>query len=275
MTYATLMAHLEAGRSNGGLLHVVQRLVSHFDAHVIGIAACLPAQISDREGYPTGALRMQEKARALVQLQASEAEFRAALSEDASRLEWRSTTEFDTVGKYLAQEARGADLLVSAVASGALLDSSRRVALGELVMELGRPLLVVPDQARPLNLDWVTVGWTDTPEARRAVHDALPLLQKAVHVSLVEIADKDDLPAARRRLDEVAAWLQRHGVVAEPLAAAWMDEGASRLYDIAHEQGADLIVAGAYGHGRLHEWVLGGVTQDLLRRSECCSLVAH
>ncbi len=275
MTYTTLMAHLETGRPNTGLLQIVRSLTERMDLHVTGIAAHHPQQISDGEGFAMGALLVHEETQSLALLATAEAEFRAALQASASSLEWRSDIVFDTVCSYLAREARCADLLVTGVASGALLETSDRASLGDLVMQLGRPILVVPDKARPLALQCVVVGWTDTREARRATLDALPLLRKARHVSLVEVADKGDMAKARARLEDVAVWMRRHGVAVEPLAAASNDNGASRLYDIASEEGADLIVAGAYGHGRLREWAFGGVTHDLLRRAECCSLISH
>ena len=76
-------------------------------------------------------------------------------------------------------------------------------------------------------------------------------------------------------VEDVVGWLERHGVVAETLACRSIGEDATRLNDIAQEQNADLIVAGAYGHSRLREWVLGGVTCDLLLRADRCSLVSH
>ena len=97
----------------------------------------------------------------------------------------------------------------------------------------------------------------------------------ADHISVVEIADKENLAAVRTRLDDVAAWLKWHGKTADTLAAPAGDDGATQLYSLAREQGVDLIVAGAYGHSDLREWALGGVTQDLLRRADCCSLVSH
>jgi nucleotide-binding universal stress UspA family protein len=83
------------------------------------------------------------------------------------------------------------------------------------------------------------------------------------------------LPLAHKHLEEVAGWLGRHGVKAEGRASLSTGEDADRLYAIAKEQGADVVVAGAYGHSRLREWVLGGVTRDLLLRADICALVSH
>src|ERR1700681_1317956 len=115
--------------------------------------------------------------------------------------------------------ARSADLVIMGVASGALADASRRVKTGDLVMQVGRPVLIVPAAADKLKLERVVIGWKDTRETRRAIFDALPLLKQAVHVAIVEIAAEEELAAARTHLDDVVNWLKRHGVAAEPFAS--------------------------------------------------------
>ena len=94
-------------------------------------------------------------------------------------------------------------------------------------------------------------------------------------MTVVEMAAEDELPAACARLKDVIGWLKRHGVVAESIASPSSIDDANVLYAIAHDRGADVIVAGAYGHSRLREWVLGGVTRDLLLSANRCSLVSH
>jgi nucleotide-binding universal stress UspA family protein len=142
-------------------------------------------------------------------------------------------------------------------------------------MQVGRPVLVVPPGAEAFALDRVLIAWKDTRETRRAILDALPLLKKAAHVTLAEIAVEDRLALARKHLEEVVVWLGRHGVKAEGVASLSTGEDPSQLYAIVKERGANVIVAGAYGHSRLREWVLGGVTRDLLLRADLCALVSH
>jgi nucleotide-binding universal stress UspA family protein len=142
-------------------------------------------------------------------------------------------------------------------------------------MQLGRPALVVPTTIHTLKLNHVLVGWKDTREARRATLDALPILKKAARVTIVEIADEKDSSAGRTHLEDVASWLKRHGVSAEQFVSPSSGNDAMRLNTIAQGQGVDLIVAGAYGHSRLREFVLGGVTHDLLLCANRCSFVSH
>ncbi len=77
------------------------------------------------------------------------------------------------------------------------------------------------------------------------------------------------------RTRDVVDWLGRHGIAAEAIASAFSGSDHRRLHEIAHEYEAGLIVAGAYGHSRMREWIIGGVTRALLNDTECCSLLSH
>jgi nucleotide-binding universal stress UspA family protein len=121
----------------------------------------------------------------------------------------------------------------------------------------------------------VLVGWKNTRETRRAIADALPLLQRAEFVLLAEIAQPAELSAVRERLAGVANWAARHDVEVETLAVPSDGQDALALHGLVIEHGMDLLVAGAYGHSRVREWVLGGVTRDLLLRAKVCALVSH
>ena len=275
MTYGTLMVHLELGRSNAGLLQIAGDLAERFHAGVSGIAACQPMQLVYGDSFISGDIYEQDRQELDKEMEAAEAEFRRALQMRAVTLEWRSTVMFTLLSDYLAREARSADLVITGIASGDLFDSSRSVNTGDLVMRAGRPVLVVPAAAGKVKLDRVVVGWKDTREARRAVSDALPLLKGASHVAVVEIAVEEELAAARTQIEDVAGWLNRHGIKAECLTSPSTGDDATALYAMAQDQGADVIVAGAYGHSRLREWALGGVTRDLLLRANWCSLLSH
>ena len=94
-------------------------------------------------------------------------------------------------------------------------------------------------------------------------------------MTVAEIAAEEDLPEARTDVADVVGWLKTHGVKAEPLAVAAKGDDAAQLSVIAQDQKADLVVAGAYGHSRLREWILGGVTRELLLHTGRCSLLSH
>ena len=100
--------------------------------------------------------------------------------------------------------------------------------------------------------------------------------QLAKRFNVVEIAEDDvHRPAELYGVNDVVAWLSRHGVVASGQAPSECGDVPTQLDRIASELGAGLIIAGAYGHSRLREWVLGGVTKRLVNPSNRCSLLSR
>jgi nucleotide-binding universal stress UspA family protein len=273
MSYSTLMVHLELEHPNDARLQIAGDLAERFDAKLIGVAACDP----EPAYYVSGSFArgLVENARAEVRQRMAETEerFRGALQKRVREIEWRAAMA--RPAEFVAREARAADLVIIGVnRDGVLLDPLRRLDPSDLVMQVGRPIFVVPPEAEHLRLGHVMVAWKDTREARRAVADALPLLHKASEVNVVEIIAHDaSRAAAQHRVDDVAAWLGRHRIAAAAKVMDAVDE-ADQI-DKIWQHGADLVVAGAYGHSRFREWVLGGVTRNLLTRSRHCAFIAH
>ena len=171
---------------------------------------------------------------------------------------------------------RAPDLVITGVNRvGLQLDQLRQLDPSDLVMRVGRPIFVVPPEAEYLKLKCALVAWKDTREARRAVYDALPLLHKAKEVNVVEVIlhDGDDREAAQGRVNDVTAWLRRHSISAYGTVLCASDE-EDQIEQI-RQYGADFLVAGAYGHTRLREWVLGGFTRSVLTHSRHCALLTH
>ncbi|MEJ0095106.1 MAG: universal stress protein [Methylocella sp.] len=276
MTYATLMVHLEVGRSNAGLLKLTADLAEQFRASVIGIAARQPMQIIYADAYVSGSLIDWDRKEIEKEIKTAELEFRNALQSRVADLEWRSTVTIEPLTGYLAREARGADLVITGVdQGGSLFDPTKSVNISDFVMDAGRPVLVAPIAAEELKLDKAIIAWKDSCETRRAISSALPLLKKIAHVTVLEIASEEELDAARAGLKDVVGWLRRHNVMADSLAAPSTGDTAIQLAAIIEEQATDIVIAGAYGHSRLREWILGGVTRDLLLRPKRCSLISH
>ena len=276
MTYATLLVHMEIGQSNAGLLQVAATLAERCGAGVIGIAGCQPMMLVASEGGDVyGDLIERDRQDIGRELRVLETAFWVALRPRVPLLEWRSEVLFGPLADYVATSARDADLVISGIGSGPLPNGTARLSTGDMIMQLGRPSLIVPAGHATFPLESVVVGWRDGRETRRAVRDALPLMRLARQVTIVEIAPEDDLAAARERLGKVEAWLRRHGVAAASLVAPSTGDDADRLQAVAQELNADVIVAGAYGHSRLREWAFGGVTRDLLRPVDRCSFLSH
>lgn len=274
MTYATLLVNLILGRPNTKLLEVAGSLADRFGAGVIGLGACRPVHAICHD-YPVPAALFEEDRKQIDrQVRAAEAEFRAAMTKNRRQVEWRGRTSTLPLADHLAREARAADLLVVGVEKKAAPDATREPDVCDLVMQVGRPVLLVPAAAPASGFERVVVAWKDTREAQRAIVDALPFLTKASKVTVVEIAAEESLAEARSRLTEVVTWLAHHGVVAQAKAVPSTTANAPQLEAVADELGADLIVAGAYGYSRQRKWVLGGITSELLA-GDRCALVAH
>jgi len=276
MKYATVMVGLALGQSNEARLEIAGQLAERFGARVIGVAA---AEFSPPLYFTDGeqAQKLIDQGWAAVKNRLAELEgkFRAAMQNRAIEVEWRCAEDFPT--RYIVQQARACDIIVVGVAAcGALADPFVQVNPSDLVMQAGRPVLVVSDTFNWLDLRSVLVAWKDTAEARRAVSDALPVLRQSTEVTVVEIVeDEADRAAALSRVGDVVAWLSRHGVRASEQVPEQRGDAATQLEQIASDVGAGVVIAGAYGHSRLSEWILGGVTRRLINPSNRCSLLSH
>lgn len=275
MTYATAMVGLALDQPNDALLEVSGQFAAQFSAKVIGIAA---AMFSPPMYFLDGAASQQliEEGEAAINKRMGELEsrFRAAMHGRAKEVEWRSALELPA--RYVAREARAADLIIVGGDGNAILDPFAIAGPSDLVLQAGRPLLVVPSSVKWLDLRSALVAWKDCPEARRAVADALPLLAKVKEVTVAGIAEEEGSQAAvGRQTEDVVNWLSRHGIVARAQVPARCGNAVQQLDRIAAATGAGVVVAGAYGRSRFREWVLGGVTQHLVGHSTRCALLSR
>lgn len=271
------MVNLQVGKKNRTLLGIAAELAARMDARVIGVAACQPMQIAFSDGfYYSGELIEQDRKALEQEISAAESEFRQSLSDKEDSIVWRSAITLAPLAVYLGHQARSADLLITTVdRDRSIFDPSRHLDVGDLVMQAGRPVLLIPNDTSQLKLSHVMIGWNDSREIRRATLDALPLLQLAQRVTVVQLATEVERDTAKKHVDDVADWLQAHGVQALPMVAPSTGNDAIALNDLADKEAVDLLVIGAYGHSRLREWILGGVTRDLLLCARRCTLTSR
>lgn len=275
MSYRSLMVYLDLEHGNEPALRVVCELADRFKSDVIGVTAGLPAIAIYADAMIASSVLEVADQQLNQAMTYCEARFRSALKDSGRSLQWRSAAAYPA--DFLAAEARAADLLVVGRSEDyALLGPNQQLAIGDAVMKAGRPVLVVPPRHGGLALSRLLVAWKDTAEARRAVLAALPLLRKAEELTIVEIVpDASERDAAAARVADVVHWLQRHNVQASARVELSAGDAGSQLDAIASEARIDIIVAGAYGHARLSEWIFGGVTRHLLQQSSACVLLAH
>jgi nucleotide-binding universal stress UspA family protein len=273
MCYATMMVHLDVERDSEQRIQFALDLADRFQAVLIGLAG-----LELRPAFAAAGLAVySEPTRS--DLQQVSACFDAmgkkflTQGQQLKGVEWR--TALEAAADVLAREARAADLIIVGPRRRA---GNRHDAFdpGAILLRAGRPILVAPDIFHPLALRRVVVAWKDTRECRRAVHDALPFLQQAKEVLILEIGEDGAESDARKALSDVASYLARHQVVVAD--AVWQrarGPAASELLHFVEDKKADLIVAGGYGHSRLGEWIFGGVTDELLSASPVCCMLSH
>ena len=269
--YGGLLVPVHLGKGAEATIGFAIRLAQALSCRLIGIGADeieLP-YYGDGSGMVDAVLVETARGAVLEDLTKAEALFRRVA--EGMAVDWRCAIEQPR--QFALTQARAADLVVLA-RQGPDDEAVGRmgVAPGDLVMELGRPVLVVPPGIDRLAAKSVVIAWKDTREARRAVRDALPFLARAEMVSVLAVgADPADNGA-----QDICAYLAQHGIAAR--AVLRPDSGeyvVDEITELARQQGADLVVAGAYGHSRLREWIFGGVTQDLIETTPVCCLMSH
>lgn len=247
------------------------------DAHLTGIAFVYdPIVPVAATGYiPSDVIEAQRSASQQAAKTAldrfSAAAARAGISADATGL----PASFGGAGDQFGQIGRRFDLAIVGQAEPDK-NSVDEVIAESALFESGRPVIMVPYiQKTPLKLDRVMLCWDGSRAATRAIADAMPLLEHASQVEVVVVANdrgkQDEIPGA-----DIGQHLARHGlkVNVARFSAGGIDV-ADALLSHAADSGADLIVMGGYGHSRLREFVLGGVTRSMLRSMTAPVLMSH
>jgi nucleotide-binding universal stress UspA family protein len=283
MTFRSILVHVEAESAAADKrIRLAAGLARRFEATLIGAAACTlrPLPVGDpyAGAYMDAQITQEEEDQVEADLLAARGAFARHPACEPVLTEWRAA--MDLPADFIARQARAADLIVI----GRDLDRQKLGPTqfpdpGDVLMRAGRPVLVVPPETEALEAKHVIVAWKDTREARRAVRDALPFLVRAETVLVVDIVEDDEGgedDEAEKRIADVVAYLARHEVDARGEVRFRRERSvADELILVAEQRDADLIVSGGYGHSRMREWVLGGVTRDLLQHSPKGCLLSH
>ena len=278
MKLCDILVHVDQSPRAQIRLDIAAELARQHGAHltalqVIDVAMPVMALGDGGGGAVIAELMEQMRQSALVAGVKLKAAFEAALARDSIIGEWRQVE--GTTQEILALHGRYADLLVLGQDDP---ESDSAGLLEAMVFDCGRPVLAIPfaDSFKTIGKR-VLVGWNASREASRALHDALPLIAKAETATVFLANPKRGLgghgeePGA-----DIARHLTRHGMKVE-VAMAIADDVANSalLLNHASDIGADLLVMGAYGHSRLREFILGGMTRSLLREMTVPVLLSH
>ena len=280
MTYRSLLVHLDQDPLCSARSRAAMRLAKDLDCHLVGVA---PTGLIDLPASPGAAASLAEFAALAWDTLRDEAERATQAFRDTCRAVGLKSFEavVDEAEKVpsLVRHAHCSDLTVLTQADpGASGYRAAQELVEEVLLYSARPTLILPYAGKFDAVGTnVMVAWDDSREAARAVSDALPLLRVAKRVHVVswnESTGMDDT-TLRPRLDALNQWLTWQGVTAE-IHVETTDIGiAEAMLSRAADQGADLIVMGAYGHARWAERVLGGATRGLLASMTVPVLMSH
>ena len=287
MTWAKLLADIDGGAGGEAVVGAALRIGQAFAARV----ELLHVEVSEEqaipivaEGMTSGAVgQMLESLKEQREIRAEAAETLyktlcvdaglATCEPDDAAVPGRFRVAFRRVvgreSDELARRGRLADLVI---VRGPLAEGGFSQAVETAMFATGRPLLMVPETL-PERLGMsLAIAWDGTLGAARAAGAALPLLSRAETVTIVTA----DMEKAGTKPSELADYLAEHGISARTWAFL-PDEGAlgERLLGEAEAAGADMLVMGAYGHSRLRELVLGGVTRSVTAKSKIPVFMAH
>lgn len=280
MGFKDLLVHVDAGEASDRRVTAAIALAQRCDAHLTGLAFAIEPQVPGfvAAQMPAGSWdahmdRRREHAKAQA------ARFRSA----AERAGLRAGCRIETVpeadlARLLGLHARHADLAILGQSDPDDERPGGPGLIGDVLLNSGRPVLAVPYiGAGPTIGERIVVAWDGGREAARAVNDALPLLVRAKTVSVVVFnassrAERHGTVAGA----DISLHLARHGVKvqAESLEVHEISVGEALLSRLADE-GADLLVMGGYGHSRLSQTVLGGVTRTILESMTVPVFLSH
>jgi nucleotide-binding universal stress UspA family protein len=273
--FRAVLVHTDHNEFAADRVAAAVSVARRFNATLIGLTAGLPQLPYEVYSSALGSVGVGTDYTAADRnaLKAEFAKTQASFEEAtrASGLETGWMAEFESPSRALSRSAVGADIVVLGSGDNSLLGHEGMVSAGDVLLHTGRPVLLVPDGFTAVNVGVVMIAWKDGPEAQRAIADALPFLKDARTVVLVEIQEPGDTSSGAR----AAAFLVRHGIPASVEVRPREGDVAELLLQRVKALGADMIVAGGYGHTRLREWVFGGVTRALLTRSPVPCLLSH
>lgn len=279
--FKDLILPITGTAGDAGALEAAIAMAGHLGAHVSVLETVnLPVPVPSPWGLIPDATLSRIYTDLREQGRAGAARWRARLEKAEISSDVRiAEVLFAEPAGAAAQHARYADLSVLTGVPG----DPRAAELvhgffSALLMDAGRPVLVMPvDHRAVFPLTHAMVAWQPRREAARALHDALPLLRTAASVDVAIVEDSGERPEDGTQAGaDVASHLARHGLKVRVVMLRRQGRSvAATLLQHGFQSEARLMVAGGYGHSRLREWVLGGVTRELLENPQIPVLFSH
>ena len=284
MPFKTIMVLLNDVGQTQSLLHAATAVARQHNAHLIGLYLLPAAKVYSDVGMLATPMYFEAYRDFFKSRHAdTKKSFEAAIKKAGVQGEWR---EIDSAYPDVAESAiscsRWADLVITGQIDPGPDGNIERDLTERLIMESGRPVLIIPRTGRfaPKGegiVEKAIIGVNGTRESSRAMFDALPLLKLVKESRIVWVdpytqsGEAGPVPGA-----EEATVLSRHGIkaVAEPMMTDGRNAGEALLMR-ANDLGADLLVMGAFAHSRMREFVFGGATHHVLEHMNIPVLMSH
>jgi nucleotide-binding universal stress UspA family protein len=275
--FKDIIAYLNVSKGSESIADFAVSVASSLEAHITGIAMVF---VLNTPGASMGYLPLEkieprqreyEAAAKTARDRFAAATARAGVSAEPQLLH----TSFANAANLFGSIARRFDLAIvgQAKPDGNVVEA---MISESTLFESGRPVIIVPYiQKAPIKLDRIMVCWDGSRSAARAIADAMPFLERAKNVEVVIVTNE------RRKRDEIEGadmgqHLARHGLKVEVTRITHGDlDVADALLSHSMDASADFMVMGGYGHSRLREFVLGGVTRTILRTMTLPTLMSH
>lgn len=278
MAYKDILVHMDEGKAAQARLALAADLAEALEAHLTALYLApnpyLPGNLRAElpDSFFTTLDRQIEEG-----LAAARERLEATLKKRGIGSEVRTAHYEPTrFAHAICRHARYADLVVLGQADPEHAGQLEQELPEDVLLGSGRPALLEPHVgARKTPGERVLIAWDGSRESVRAVNDAMPLLERAKWAGVLVVnpsrGDHGDQPGA-----DIARYLARHGIAVEAEHTEARDiTVADAILGRVADEGADLLVMGAYGHARLRETVLGGTTRQILREMTVPVLMSH
>jgi len=271
-----IVVNLNVGAKANSASDYAISVAAALDAHLTGIVFLYgPIVPVSHAGYVPPELEVIERHNQAA-VEAARESFTAASARAGVKAEPLTlSASLVSAGDQFGQIARRFDLAVVGQAEPETNAVEENIVEAAL-FDSGGPVIIVPYiQKATLKLDHIMVCWDGGRAAARAIRDAMPFLRRGGSVEVVIVTNERGKQDQIERAD-IGAHLSRHGLnVAVKRMPLGDVDVADMLLSHAADEEVDFIVMGGYGHSRLREFVLGGVTRSLLRTMTVPVLMSH
>jgi nucleotide-binding universal stress UspA family protein len=279
MPYRTILVSLNDIARVDAMIDAAAIIANAQDAHIIGCYIVPAVTIYPEVGFVAPpALDDTRQQYFKSNLASVKERFETMLRREGLKGEWRMLTSlYPSIAPMLLDHSRNADLIMVSQIAESLQSNIESDLVERLVMESGRPILMIPQKGNLKKVKTAVIGFNATKEAARALFDGVPMLRGAKDVRVVwvdpyrERSTSGEVPGA-----DAAISLSRHGIKAtsDSLASGGGNAGEALLRHV-DDRGADLLVIGAYAHSRMREYIFGGATQYVLEHAGVPVLMSH